>query len=219
MCFSATASFGASVLLTAIGALTQKNSLTTSQKVFGAIPLIFAAQQLCEGILWISMEQGEYYHFKKPAAYMFLFFAQVVWPTFVPASIFALEDNPLRKKLLLALLIAGIFLSSYLGYCMFKYPVRVNSNYCHIDYNLNYPSQLKFLSGFFYFMSTVVSTFISSINNIHVLGFMVIMSYLLTLFFFENYLISVWCYFAALISMLILLILKNLNSHKHSCCI
>lgn len=51
MCFSAAASFIAGTTLSAIGVATLRNTKTTSELPFAAIPLLFGLQQLTEGVV------------------------------------------------------------------------------------------------------------------------------------------------------------------------
>jgi hypothetical protein len=55
MCFSATASFGASVVLGTIGVATLTKVKERAQVPFAIIPIMFAVQQFTEGILWIGL--------------------------------------------------------------------------------------------------------------------------------------------------------------------
>jgi len=54
MCFSATASFSAGAVLRGIGALTLKAARRPCEWPFAAIPLLFAIQQLIEGMIWLT---------------------------------------------------------------------------------------------------------------------------------------------------------------------
>ena len=60
MCFSATASFSAGALLLGIGTLTLRSALATRQRhalPFAAIPMLFAMQQLIEGVIWLTFAE------------------------------------------------------------------------------------------------------------------------------------------------------------------
>ena len=60
MCFSATASFSAAAVLLGIGTLTLRSALASRHAYrrrelpFAAIPLLFAIQQLIEGVIWLT---------------------------------------------------------------------------------------------------------------------------------------------------------------------
>ncbi len=58
MCFSATVSFSAGALLLGIGTLTLRSALAARQRrelPFATIPLLFATQQLIEGMIWLTV--------------------------------------------------------------------------------------------------------------------------------------------------------------------
>lgn len=104
MCFSAKASFIVSSGLIGIGISAINKVKNKFQIPFSIIPVLFSFQQLTEGILWLSLTTSQFNHLKEPATFTFLIFAQVIWPIWVPASIWLLEKNNLRKKILFALL-------------------------------------------------------------------------------------------------------------------
>jgi len=54
MCFSATASFSAGAVLLGLGTLTVKSAHRRRKMVLAAIPLLFAIQQLSEGVIWLT---------------------------------------------------------------------------------------------------------------------------------------------------------------------
>ena len=108
MCFSATASFSAGVVLTVIGVATIKKVQHPSQILFASIPLLFAIQQIAEGILWLTLPNPAYLPTQVSFTYIFLFFAQVVWPLWVPMAILLLEKEDLRKRVQRYLVAAGM---------------------------------------------------------------------------------------------------------------
>ncbi|MGZ5219533.1 MAG: hypothetical protein ACXWC7_05630, partial [Chitinophagaceae bacterium] len=73
MCFSAGASFGASALLGVIGAVTITKAKTIPQRLFATIPLVFAVQQLSEGMLWLSLKNPALEAGQSFFTYAFLF--------------------------------------------------------------------------------------------------------------------------------------------------
>jgi hypothetical protein len=98
MCFSASASFSAGVILSAIGVASIKKAQSPPHIFFASIPLIFAVQQITEGFVWLSLSNPTFVPLKQIATYNFLFFAQVVWPVWVPFSILKLEPKNRRRR-------------------------------------------------------------------------------------------------------------------------
>lgn len=78
MCFSATASFGAGVVLTVIGVASIKKTHHPTQLLFASIPFIFGVQQIAEGILWLTLPNPDYVSTQKIFTHIFLFFAQIL---------------------------------------------------------------------------------------------------------------------------------------------
>ncbi|SFD83016.1 hypothetical protein SAMN05518672_103402 [Chitinophaga sp. CF118] len=214
MCFSATASFGASAVLLTIGIIAIKKSTTKPQYLLSCIPLLFCVQQFAEGIVWLSASHPGIHFLKQPAVYAFLIFAQVIWPVIVPLSIGLLEKEPLRKKIYTVISGIGILIALYLSYCLLFYKVSANIECYHIDYILYFPFAPAKYSGILYFIPTVIPPIISSIKSLRLLGLAVLLTYITTKIFYTEYLISVWCYFSAIISILILFIVIDMNRTK-----
>src|SRR5687768_16565317 len=99
MCFSAEASFAAGAILLGIGVVSLNKAVSGPQRVLAGIPLLFSIQQFDEGILWLTFSNPAYMHWWQPAILTFLFYAQVVWPVFVPLSMTLIEKDPFRKRI------------------------------------------------------------------------------------------------------------------------
>jgi len=213
MCFSAEASFSASAVLGIVGIITVKKVKEPSQLAFACIPFLFGFQQLTEGVLWLSLTHKELSVLQPFSTYLFLIIAQIIWPTWVPLSILLLEKNEKHKKKLHFILGIGVGLSIYLTYCYLFYDVRAKISGHHIKYDLDFPhtKHLLWLAALFYFIPTVISAFVSSVKRMHFLGTTILISCVLTKLFTTMYFISIWCFFAAIISILVLLIITGLN--------
>ena len=128
MCFSAEASFGASIVLGGVGILTIRKVQVRSQILFACIPFIFSFQQFSEGVLWLALHNKGFAFLQPIATYTFLIFAQIVWPTWVPLSILLLEKAVRRKNILYVILGFGILCSVSLTYCFIFYDVHSEIN-------------------------------------------------------------------------------------------
>ena len=124
MCFSATASFSSGVVLLGVGTLTLKAAQSQRELPVAAIPLLFAIQQLTEGLIWLTLS----------------------------------SDAPLLN--------AGTTL---------------------------------------YLLATTVSPLFSTHRMLKVFGGLGLISFAAAYFFYARWFISVWCFFAALLSAVIYL--------------
>jgi len=212
MCFSAGASFGAAVVLAAAGIATIKKAKQPSQWLLAAIPLIFCIQQVMEGFLWLALSRPDFAFLQQFSTYAFLFVAQVVWPLAVPLAILLVEKNRKRKLLLKILAGTGLLISSYLAICLLTYPVAASISGYHIAYDQNYPASLSGYGGVLYIMATITPSFGSSFKRMWILGAAILISYIITAVFYTGYIVSVWCFFAAVISITVYFIMQEIEA-------
>lgn len=211
MCFSAEASFGIGAVLTLTGIASIKKTNSPKQVLFASIPLLFAVQQFSEGFLWLSLEQTYWAFLESSSTYVFLIFAQVFWPIWIPLSILLIERDVQRRKILYFLLIIGLAIGSYLAYCIAVYDISATIVNHHISYSLDFPFQLGLLAAGIYFMPTVFPPFFSSNKQMIYLGLSILISYLVTTIFFHEFIISIWCYFAAVLSGIVLWVVHYMH--------
>jgi hypothetical protein len=210
MCFSAGASFGAAAVLSIVGAVTVIKARTIPQGMFAAIPFIFSIQQVAEGMLWLSFN-NEDMPGRSLFTYVFLVFAIMFWPVWIPFSMRLLENDVTRKKILTMILIAGTIVSAGFACIILLYPLEAVATHHHIQYKLHLPpaiNNLMWLFNILYFTTTIISTFISSTKRMKLLGIVFIAAYLFAIYFYNEAVLSVWCYFAALLSIVILWIVS-----------
>ncbi|NTW31739.1 MAG: hypothetical protein HGB12_03790 [Bacteroidetes bacterium] len=211
MCFSAGASFGASAVLCVVGVVAIKKTKTPKAVLFAVIPLFFSFQQFTEGFIWLTLTNPDYVFLQKIPLYIFLIFALVIWPTLVPLSIMLLEKNATRKKLLSILFGMGILLSVVMTDTLLFHHVSVNILSFHIHYIVNYPVDIPQSKNIFYFIPSVLPYFVSSVRKMKLFGFIIILSFIVSNIFFKENVVSVWCFFAAIISVIILAIIIGIN--------
>jgi hypothetical protein len=209
MCFSPGASFAGGVIISAIGIVTVRKVHKPSQILFASIPLFFGVQQIAEGFLWLTLPLSEYESIQKLFSYTFLIMAQVIWPSMIPLSVLLMEESPRKKKILTALLAVGGILSLYYGYCLISYNVAPQIAGFHIQYNSDFPDNLALVAFIFYLVATICPLFVSSIKRTHLMGILMSLSCLVTAIFFTQFLTSVWCFFAALLSGVVYWILSD----------
>ncbi|HEU4716339.1 MAG TPA: DUF6629 family protein [Bacteroidia bacterium] len=211
MCFSASASFGAGILLTGIGAGSIKQVRQPAELFFASIPLIFGVQQLSEGFVWLSLSRPGYVPLQHVATFLFLFFAQVVWPVWVPLSIMLLKKKERRKLSQKLLTATGALVSAYLAYCLFRFHVEAKIIGYHISYEQDYPEALATYGGLLYIIATIAPPFFSDIRRMWMLGAAILISYIITELFYTDYIVSVWCFFASVISIAVWVIMYKLK--------
>ncbi len=214
MCFSATASFGSGLILAAVGVASLKKVQTPSQLMFALFPILFSIQQFTEGFVWITLTATNYQHLQSIPIYTFVFFAQVFWTAWVPFSFYFLEKNTSRKKILFVFVAVGSAISLFHFYNLILFDVTASINPYHIHYELDFPLRHNLIMEILYILVIITPPLISSIHRAYILGILLLTSFLVSKVFFSDYIISIWCFFAALVSILVYLILRDLNRKR-----
>jgi hypothetical protein len=122
-----------------------------------------------------------------------------------------MEKSNKKKEILKTLLMIGIALSMYYGFCLLYFHVSPRIEGFHIKYYNDFPETLGMIATIVYLIVTISPLFISSVKRTHLLGILMTLSCIVTVIFFKQYLTSVWCFFAALISGVIFWILSDLQ--------
>jgi hypothetical protein len=202
MCFSSTASFTVGTALIVFGAVTVRQVRRRSEFPFALIPALFGVQQLIEGALWMtfSNHHAELNHW---LTHIYSFFSHVLWPFYVPLAVLLLEPVRWRRKVLLGISVAGAAASLYLLYFLVMEPTVSRVVGYHIDYISRhfYIGEVLVL----YVSATCASSLVSSYPAVRWFGVATSLSLVLAAVIYSAWFISVWCFFAATISVFVLL--------------
>ena len=205
MCFSTTASFSAGALLLGLGALTLKSARHPRQLALAAIPLLFAIQQLSEGVIWLT------FRYEAPLinavmTHVYSFFSHVLWPIYVPVAVLLIEPPGRRRRALFVLAATGLAVGAYLLYFLVAFPVVSLPTGQHIEYVS--PHFFAATTMTLYLLSTTVSPILSTHIMVKVFGVLALLSFAAAYYFYATWFISVWCFFAALLSVTVFLHLR-----------
>ena len=212
MCFSAEASFTGSAIISAVGIATLTKIKKPAEIPFASIPILFGIQQCAEGVLWITIKSGGHEGLENIATFIFLVTALVIWPTMIPLSVWLMEKVKRRKKVLAYLIALGGILSIVYAFCLLTYNVTPQIQSFHIRYVDQFPGTLEKIAFVCYLVTTISPIFISSIRRMWLFGILIAVSCLITGILYAQYLTSVWCFFAAIISILIYWIVNGTRS-------
>lgn len=205
MCFSASASFIAGTSLSAFGVATIKRAETRAELPFAMIPLLFGVQQLIEGVLWLTF-RFEAPLLKQTMTYLYSGFSHVLWPIYVPFAIGILEAVGWRKKAIFAFEAAGATAGLYLLYFLVARPVVAEVIGKHIVYVSPHFYAVPVMV--LYLAATCISCFFSSHGFVRLFGGIALLSFIAAYLVHVMALVSIWCFFAAILSLLIYLHLR-----------
>jgi hypothetical protein len=206
MCFSATASFGASAGLAGLGLWSLRLAPSRAHRAVGAIPLLFAAQQASEGFVWLSIGRSEWGVTQSPLATMFLFFALFVWPAYLPVAFRAIEPDERRRRVLAALAVLGTALGLYLMATVVFRPTGACLAWGNLYYGVKVDAPVKPISPLVYLAVVIAPLAVSSIKGTNVLALATAGSFAAAAAMNRAGFASIWCFLAAVLSGIVVVI-------------
>jgi hypothetical protein len=220
MCFSASASFSASGILTVAGAYCVRKAAQKDRDylLFAAVPLIFGIQQFSEGFVWLGLGWGNHL-LTVFASHFFLFFAFGFWPFYAPLSVYFAEKeiiNKVTKRFLFFLTAVGLAIGAAAYTPLLTGSLKLTTEVVghSIAYATGRPEIIKHLYVAFYLLAVIPPFLISSDVKLKIFGYLLIFSVILAEIINQAAFDSVWCFFAAFLSLFIVYIMLTLPHYK-----
>jgi len=202
MCFSASASFAAGTLLLGLGTGTWRAVRRPCERPFAAIPLLFATQQFIEGVIWLTFGH-EATVLNTVMTYAYAVFSHLLWPVFVPLAVLLIEPPGWRRRALAACVAAGAVVSASLLFTIADGGIVSQATGHHIEYVT--PHYFALATMALYLLSTSASQLLSTHGAVRAFGLLALLSFGAAYVAYTTWFISVWCYFAAALSAVVLL--------------
>jgi len=205
MCFSATASFVASGALVASSVAIARIPKPKSAIPLSMFPAIFAILQFIEGLLWLNHRGFLADNYKPIAVYAFLLIAFVLWPIFVPFSVYVLESSRIRRVIILLCQFTGI----YVGLAHLVIIIRGPVNASVIGHSFAYTTNTTDILFYLYLISVFIPFLVSSNKRLVILGVALAALCVTAMFIASTATFpSVWCFYAALLSLFLYLFFR-----------
>jgi len=207
MCFSATASLIAGAGLSVAGVTALAVTRERRAVPFAAVPLLFGLQQAAEGAVWLAAAGGDA-GMQGCASAAFLGFAEVLWPLYAPLAVLALEPPGWRRRAMWACFACGVIVAAAMLHGLVRDFTPGVPEGGHIRYILAYWDEfrnaglLEALLGL-YVAATCGSLMLSREPLICLFGAVVTVALAVTAFAYETWMFSVWCFFAAVLSVIV----------------
>jgi len=168
---------------------------------FALLPAIFAAHQFLEVAVWAGLEGEVSPGLAELAMRAYLFIAWPLLPTWVPLAVLLLEPRGARLRVA-PFLALGAVVSAYLGWVVLANPVEVVRHAYGLEY-LNVV-QHPLLWAVLYIVAVIGAPLMSGYRSIVAFGAINLVGLALVAVFYANAFASLWCVFAAVSSILML---------------
>ena len=171
--------------------------------------MLFGIQQAAEAVIWSQTKMSISPEVITYATYLFLCFAYIIWPLWIPFACIYAETKEFVKKILYGTFAAGCITAIGLAYMLLTGTATTQLSCAHIVYNTAVPNSWYIPVSVLYLTSTVLPWLISSGSYCWIVGLALLIAYSVTFWMYSVAFTSVGCFFAALISSCIMLILDR----------
>jgi hypothetical protein len=202
LCFSATANFVGSAVLGAVGVVTLTKVRHRRELLFAALPTLFAVHQFIEGFVWLGLDGILSPAVTHDMGAAFMLYAQGLLPFLLPLSVLLFEADAKSRRLMLPFLVLGGGTTLYILWALTAFPLQLYVRGNSIVY-INQATNNTAVA-LLYVIATCGSLFFSKIKMMVIFG-AANLAILLVVMAFKRYAFtSLWCAYAAIASVIIL---------------
>lgn len=218
MCVSAEASFTLSSMLGPIGLYCVVNSIRKARTftALAMIPLIFGIQQFAEGLVWLAIKHGDTPR-ARSAAVAYLFFALCFWLVWIPFSVWLIESDRRTGRLLMCLLMIGLIGGGGLFLPIALDPTRLEVSATKGVLAYEFPihgliAKAQPMIHLSYLAVITLPLMIASRKRKELMAFSILLvaSAIVSHLYYWYAFASIWCFFAAAISLTLAFLFHNL---------
>jgi Family of unknown function (DUF6629) len=214
MCFSATASFVTASITATAGIAALIRVQKREEVALAAVPIFFAGQQAVEGLLWLTLSSLQHGVAVSTLATAFLIFAKVLWPVLVPAAALLVEPAPQRRRAMAVCLAMGVVVGIYFVWSILSYSISAHIGNEHIVYSGEPLAPLPIRIA--YFVVVGLTAGLSSFLTLRYFAAIVFVGLVTSYIFYWEAFTSVWCFFAAAASAIIVLHFEQVRQVRYA---
>lgn len=212
MCFSAAANFVGSGALGAIGVVTLTKVKHRRELLFAALPALFAAHQFIEGFVWLGLDGILSPVVTHDMGAAFMLYAQGLLPFLLPLSVMLFEPDAKSRRRMVPFLVLGAGTTLYILWALIAYPLQVYVEHNSVVY-INQATN-NITVALLYVIATCGSLFFSRIRMMVIFGAANLVILLAVMEFKRYAFTSLWCAYAAVASVIILVYFWRSSRHR-----
>ena len=212
MCFSPEADLAVGTIALAVGVDALRHVHNSRQIPFAALPLLLGLHQLTEAFVWWGLQGHVAHSVERAALWVYLLFALAALPPYLTVAVGLVERSPVRRKIIWVYTAVAVAVGAVLAGAMLGGHIGATIDGHHIAYDvdsLHYGGRLTAV----YVVATCGALLASSYRDLELLGALNLVAVPVLAYLTMNGLISLWCFWAAIVSVVFAL---HLRRHKRA---
>ncbi len=203
MCFSFEADLVAGAVLLPLGVATLRATREPREWPLASLPLVFAAHQLIESLVWLGAEGRVSPDLAQAATVAYLAIAQVLLPVLVPIGAWLIEPDRRRRWLMLGTAAAGVATAAWFAWSLSAHDVGAHP----VDHAMTYDTDIHIGPWVTaaYVTATCGAILLSSRKYLFAFGVANVIGLSIAALVRYEAVTSVWCVYAAFASVLLLM--------------
>lgn len=207
MCFSFEADLIAGVAISAAGVDALRHAERPGEVPLAVLPLTFGIHHLVEAVIWLEADGRVGSSLGGAATWVYLAFALVVLPWYVPVAVRAAEPDGARRGAMAAAGALGALVAGVLGVELVRGPVEAVAADLHIDYRIDLTWGAWVAAA--YVLAVTLPLLASSRRLLRWYGIVNLPVVALVAWLDAEGFVSLWCAWAALSSVIVLVELRG----------
>lgn len=206
MCLSVQADLVAGAALVPVAALALREVRCRRELPFALLPAVFSGHQLVEALVWLGLDGRVPSGVQAAAALVYVLVALPLLPLLLPVAIVLLEPRGARTRVL-PFVALGAVVSAVLLVATLDGPIRVERLDHAISYGVDLPGAP--LWAVLYVLAVIGPALLSGYRSIVAFGALNLFGLGAVAVLYSQAFASLWCVYAALVSVLVLVHLRR----------
>ncbi len=201
MCFAPEADALVGVIVVAVGADALRHVREPKQIPLAALPLLFGVHQLTEAFVWWGLQGSVSHALERTAVWTYLLFAFGALPMLIPLAAGLVEPLRERRRIIAAFGLLGLGVGSTLTFAMFRGAIHAMIDGRHIEYQVDAVGRGGQVTAL-YVIATCGALIASSYRDLAALGVLNLVAVPVLMWMTLSGFVSLWCFWAAIVSIL-----------------
>jgi len=195
MCLSAEVDLVASVAIGAVAVDTVRHVAQPREILLGSLPALFAMHQFSEMFVWWSLDDAVSTELGRVMMWVYLTFALVVLPSYVPAAIAFVEPDERRRRAMWGMFGIGVVTSTVMAWQLYDGTAEARDSDLHIQYVFGLQWPILVVAG--YLVATCTPLLLASWSSLRWYGVANVVAVGVVGAFAIGGIVSLWCFWAA----------------------